>query len=155
MRSLDAWLNNRRSVSNADCRKMGINMIRTVKPALLVLSIVIGTTTACFAAQQDYHFEVPGQPIKAGHDASFAVKLTQTTTGKVLTNATIAQPKLHMVMGRMDMPVPVKTLSSDEKGNARFSADLSMYGEWTLDLSATIPGEKEPLNATTKFQVVK
>lgn len=58
-------------------------------------------------------------------------------------------------MGSMDMPVPVKALGQDDKGNARFSADLTRYGEWTLDLVASVPGEKEPVKTSVKFQVVK
>ncbi len=134
-------------------------MIRTFTSTMLVLSIAIGmvslTSTPSLAATQDYHFEVLGQPVKAGHDVSFVVQLTQSATGKAVPNVAITQPKLHMVMGDMDMPIPVKLLPPDEKGNDRFGADLSMYGEWTLDLTAAVPGENEPLTSSTHFQVIK
>jgi len=134
-------------------------MIRTLLRAILALLITVGSMglslSASFAASQDYSLEVLHQPIKAGQDASFSVQVKQVLSGKIVSEASISEPKLHMVMGSMDMPIAVKPISSDEKGIYRFGGNLTMYGEHTLDLTVTVPGEKEPIHTMIKFQVVR
>lgn len=134
-------------------------MTSTIRNVALVLLVVIGVATlssvTSFAATQDYRFEVLNQPISAGRDATISVQLAQASTNKPVTDATITSQKLHMIMGSMDMPANIQPLARDDKGNYRFSANLTMYGEWILDLVATIPGEKEPIKASLKIQVVK
>lgn len=134
---------------------MGIKMINSLKYTVLVALLVLGGTTMSLASAQDYQFEILGQPIKAAHDATIVVQVTQVSTHKPLTNPNITNQMLHMIMGTMDEPAKLHPLTPDEKGNVRFSADLTMYGEWTLDLSASVPSEKDPVKASLKFQVVK
>lgn len=107
------------------------------------------------AASADYKLEVIEQPVKAGKGAAFSVKISHTADGKVLSGAQIGDAKLHMPMGKMDMPAPVKFVEQDGNGFYRFSGDLTMYGEWVLDLSVTVPQEQSPVQASLKFQVVK
>ena len=134
-------------------------MIRTLLRATLALLITVGSMglflSASFAAPQDYSLEVLHQPVKAGQDASFSLQVKRVSSGKVISDAAISEPKLHMVMGSMDMPISVRPLSSEEKDIYRFGGNLTMYGEHTLDLTVTVPGEKEPIHTTIKFQVVK
>ena len=132
-------------------------MIRYLKNFALAVAVFAASLSVSSlpskAANDDYRFEVIDQPIKSGKEATFAVRL-QTSAGKPVT-ATITEQKLHMVMGSMDMPSPVKLLSSDKDGTHHFGAALTMYGEWTLDLTASIAGEKNPINSEVKFKVVK
>lgn len=107
------------------------------------------------AASSDYKIEVVGQPIKAGKEAPFSVRITHALDGKTISGTQIGDAKLHMVMGQMDMPAPVKFQEQEASGLYRFSGDLTMYGEWILDLSATPPGESTPVQTSLKFQVVK
>ena len=123
--------------------------------SFIVLFGISGVPASSHAAASDYRFDVLNQPVKAGQAASFSVRLTQVPTGKPVVDAVIVGQKLHMIMGGMDMPLPVKTLPSDEKGSYRFSADLTMYGEWTLDLTAKVTGEPQPIQTSVKVQVVK
>ncbi len=123
--------------------------------ALVILAVSSLLPATGFAASADYGFDVLAQPIKAGQGATIAVQITQTAIHRNVTNATITGSTLHMLMGSMDMPVKVQALPQDDKGNYRFSADLTMVGAWTLDLVAAIPGEKAPVKASLTVQVVK
>ena len=131
-------------------------MIRTLKLAALALIAVLGLApTAGFAATQDYRFELVNPTAHAGHDVPLGVRLIQVSTGKPVTGATI-EPKLHMLMGSMaPMPAQAKTLAPDANGNYQFACDITAPGDWTLDLSAQVPGETEPVTGMLKFQVVK
>ncbi len=134
-------------------------MFRTLKLAALALLIAVSGTNLIsvpsFAAAQDYRFELVDQTIHMGHDVSIAVRLTQISTGKTIANATITGQKLQMLMGDMGMPGLVKALTPDANGIYHFAGDVTMAGSWQLDLSATVPGEKEPVAGTLKFQAVK
>jgi YtkA-like len=142
-------------------------MIRTLKLTMLALLMIIGgasfISAASFAASHwpVYRFEIVDQTIHAGHDVVVNVRLIKTHNQapndyEVVTNATIADPKLQMLMnGMAPMPAQVKALPPDASGTYRFASDLTMAGDWQLDLSATVPGETEPVTGTLKFQVVK
>ena len=130
--------------------------IRALRQAMFLL-LLIGsfTPSIAFAAVTDYRFEIVAQPVKAGRDASFALQAIKVATGKPVAGLVVNEPKLHMVMGTMDMPSAVKSGVIDENGLAHFTGALTMYGEWTLDLTATLPEEKDALRTSVKFQVVK
>lgn len=129
----------------------GISMIKVMKTLAAAVFFTLLLQPA-FATPQDYRFEITGQPVKAGHDAVFAVRVTQLSTGKDVAFVPIATSRLHMVMGTRDEAVPFKALAAND---GRFSADLTMYGEWTFDVTATVAGEKEPVKESIKFQVAK
>ena len=130
-------------------------MIRTIIFATLALLVTIGGARQSHAATQDYRFERVDQTIHMGHDITVSVHLTQVSTGKTIANATITGQKLQMLMGGMTMPGQVKALTPDENGNYRFACDVTMAGAWQLDLSATVPGEQDPVHGTIKFSVVQ
>ena len=50
-----------------------------------------------------------------------------------------------------EMGGEVKFLNSPAPGLYRLMADVSMPGKWRLDLSATVPGEPEPVSGTVVF----
>jgi hypothetical protein len=134
-------------------------MTRILKLATLALLVAIGgaslTSASSLAATQDYRFELVDQTIHTGQDVPISVRLIQASTGKAVTGATI-EPKLHMLMGSMaPMPSRSKALEPDSKGNYQFACDVMESGDWMLDLSAQVPGEKEPVTGMLKFQVVK
>ncbi len=129
---------------------------RTLRHALLAAAFALIGMSALpapsIAAASDYRFEIANQPIKAGHDVPFTVNVTQVSNGGGVVGVTLSDPKLHMLMGSMDMPAPVAILNAE---NHQLKGDLTMYGEWTLDLTVTLPGEAEPVQASVKFQVEK
>jgi hypothetical protein len=130
-------------------------MIHLLKLTVLAFSILLGCANPSFAGAQDYRFEILNQPIKASQDAKLTVLVTQLSIQKQISNLQITSQNLHMMMGSMDAPAKIQALTPDATGALRFKADLTMVGEWTLDLTATAAGEKEPLKASLKFQVVK
>ena len=134
-------------------------MLRTLKLTVLALLIAIGGTglipVLSLAAAQDYRFELVDQTIHMGHDVPIAVRLLQVSTGKIIADATITGQKLQMLMGDMGMPGQVKAMTPDANGTYRFAGDVTMAGNWQLDLSATVPGKKEPIAGTLRFQAVK
>lgn len=130
-------------------------MQRSTLALLIALIGISALPSSGSAATSDYQFTIANQPVKAGHDVPFALLVKQVSSGKTATNVSISEPKLHMAMGSMDMPAKVKLLPDDDKGSIRLSGDLTMYGEWTLDLTASLPDEQEPFHTSVKFQVVK
>lgn len=136
-------------------------MIRILKLTMLALLVIIGSAslTAIPGSAADlpaYRFEIVDQTIHVGHGVAISVRLIQTSTGKTVTNATITEQKLLMMMGKMEpMPSPVKMLAPDVNGNYRFACDVVEPGDWELDLSAQIPNEKDLARGALKFKVVK
>ena len=142
-------------------------MTRTLKLTMLALLAVIGSASLIsipsLAASHwpVYRFEIVDQTIHAGHDVTVSVRLIQThnydpNDYKVVTNATITEQKLQMLMdGMAPMQAPVKALSPDANGNYRFACDVAAVGDWQLDLSAQVPSETDAVRGTLKLHVVK
>lgn len=135
-------------------------MVKNLKNALYVFLSILGVVSVVpmpsHAAEQGYRFEVVDQTIHAGSRVPISVRLVQTTTGKTVSNADMAEPKLAMRMaGMADMQGNAVKMTPDAQGNYRFAADVVAPGEWVLDLTARVKGEKEPVQGSLKFQVVK
>jgi len=129
-----------------------------MKHALKLIALALlfaGGATQSHAATQDYRFELTDQTVKMGHDVQINVRLVNSATNKPVTDATITEQKLVMLMGGTTMPSQVKALPADANGNYSFVSDLTMAGNWQLDLSAQVPSEKDPVHGFVKFQVVK
>lgn len=135
-------------------------MVQNVKSAFLVLLAVIALVTAMptssNAAVQEYRFEIVDQTIRAGGKVPIRVRLVQTATGKVISNADMADPKLVMRMaGMADMQGEAVKMAPDAEGNYRFAANVVAPGEWVLNLTARVQGVQEPIQGSLTFQVVK
>lgn len=133
-------------------------MFRNLKLMTLVVLLGLGVILAPalgLAETQKYNIELVEKSVKMGKAIPISVHITETATGKTITDATIAGQKLRMNMGTMTMPGDLTALPSDANGNFRFNCDLTMAGEWQLDLVAKIPGEKDPYLAMLKFEAVK
>ncbi|MDE1900597.1 MAG: FixH family protein [Alphaproteobacteria bacterium] len=129
--------------------------MKRILQSIVLAALVAGGAVQSHAATQDYRFEIAEPPVHMGHDAPVGVKLTNTVTGKPVTGAMITDQKLAMLMGGMAMPTAVKALLPDADGTYRFTGDVTMAGDWQLDLTAQVPGEKDPVHGTIKFQAVK
>jgi nitrogen fixation protein FixH len=80
----------------------------------------------------------------------------QTASGKTISNADIAEPKLVMRMaGMADMQGEAVKMTPDAEGNYRFAANVVAPGEWVLNLTAHVQGEKDAVQGSLTFQVVK
>jgi hypothetical protein len=122
-----------------------------VKGFVLAWVILSSSAAASFAASQDYKFDVVNQPVKAAHDAVIVVHVMPVPP----PTFSITSQNLHMAMGSVDAPAKITPLPQDANGDYRFSADLTMYGEWTLDLVATVADQPAPVKTSLKVQVVK
>ena len=132
------------------------NMKFTLFGLLAVIAVVCLAPASNHAAEQGYRFEVVDQTIHAGSKVPISVRLVQTTTGKAISDADMAEPKLKMRMsGMADMEGHAVKMTSDATGNYRFAADVVAPGEWILDLTARLKGEKEPIQGSLTLQVVK
>lgn len=132
------------------------NKFRQVLLVVGALFALLGLQSqAAHAVASDYRFEVVGQPVKAGKGAPFSVKIVKAADSASISGAQFGDINLHMPMGKMDMAAPVRFQEQDGNGHYRFNGDLTMYGKWILDLSATFPNEKDPVHASIKFEVVK
>lgn len=135
-------------------------MVQNVKNAffvfLAVIALIAVMPTLSPAAVQEYRFEIVDQTIPAGEKVPVRVRLVQTATGKTISNANMAEPKLAMRMaGMADMQGEAVKMTPDAEGNYRFAANVVAPGEWVLNLTAYVQGEKEPVQGSLTFQVVK
>ena len=132
----------------------------------MLAAVLISVSTAACAADRakDYRFEVVDQPVAVGAHTEFNVKLTNTSTGQPVENATISRGRIEMTMthpphkgsppGGMttEMGGELKVLGAQSPGLYRLMGDVAMPGTWKLDLSANIPGEPEAIDGTATFK---
>jgi hypothetical protein len=135
-------------------------MVQNMKNAFFVLLAVIVLVavmpTPSHAGAQEYRFEIVDQTIHAGGKVPIRVRLVQIATGKTISNADIAEPKLVMRMaGMADMQGEAVKMTPDAEGNYRFAANVVAPGEWVLNLTAHVQGEKDAVQGSLTFQVVK
>ena len=130
---------------------------------MIAAALISFSTAACATDRsQGYRFEVVDQPVAVSAHSEFDVKLTKTSTGQPVENATITESHLAMTMthtahkgppGLMttEMGGEVKFLGTPSPGLYRLMGDVSMPGTWKLDLAATVPGEAQPVEGTATF----
>jgi hypothetical protein len=134
---------------------------------LLASTVVIGlagVVSACASneSRSRYRFDVVNQPVPVNAHSTITVRLTDATTGQPVDGATISDARLTM---RMPSTVPpgkgispdrshseeVRFVGSSGVGQYGLISDVSMPGNWTLVLSATVPGEASPVEGSTRF----
>jgi hypothetical protein len=130
---------------------------RNLVGALLMGSLVAASAlSSALAASQDYRFELAQKQVKAGNDAQLAVRLIHVPSGKAVENAVIFQTRLDMSpMGMADMTSRATPVKADEPGLYKFRAPLSMEGDWSLQLSAKVPGETDTISGKVQFKAAK
>jgi hypothetical protein len=137
--------------------------IRRKISAFSVVAFVSLIAACASAKSSDYRFDVVDQPVAVGAHSEFDVRLTKVSTGQTVDKATIASTTLEMTHYRpsakgapggvrMPMAGDVKFLRSAGPGLYRFMGDVSMPGIWKLTVSASVPGESEPVDGTATFE---
>lgn len=133
---------------------------------MLAAALISFSSAACAAGRsQDYRFEVVDQPVAVSAHSEFNVKLTNTSTGQPVEDATITKSRLEMTMphtahkGPMPMSTEmggeVKPLGTPSPGLYRLMGDVSMPGTWKLNIVATVPGEAQPVEGTATFKAAR
>jgi hypothetical protein len=137
--------------------------LRPVIGALAVAAAFMASVAFAAGRSQDYRFEIVDQPVAVGAHTEITVKLSRASDGRPVADAKITRTHLEMTMkhpphkgtlpGGMAtaMGGEVKFLNSPTPGLYRLMANVSMPGKWTLDLTATVPGETEPVSGTVVF----
>lgn len=124
-----------------------------LQPATFWLNRVEAPHHLVMAAAADYRFEVVGQPIKTGTQATVTVRLVRVQTNQPVANAVIFQQRLEMSMqGMAPMSAVVGPAQPDGQGNYRFAVQTGMEGDWTLTIAARIQGESEVVRATLRVR---
>ena len=125
--------------------------------ALLGSVLSAAVSLSAFAAAPDYRFEATQSQVEAGRQASIAVRLIHTPSGKAVSGADLSapQPQFVMVMSPLGpMSSWASAVKEQAPGSYVVQADLSMGGDWLLTLQANVPGEKEPIRGTVPIKVV-
>lgn len=119
-------------------------MIRLGKVGAILLAgaVVAGVSTGAWADPKDYVFVPVAEHIQPSSAAPIAVRLIHAPTKKPVTDAIMIHSRLEMPMaGMAPMVGKVTPQAPDGKGVYPFVADLSMQGQWTLNLAAKVQGE--------------
>src|SRR6516162_5889649 len=121
------------------------------------LTTVIGlTASAALAGAGDYAFEPVNPEMKKGDDVTVAVRLTNKTTGKPVSDAVIFKTRVDMAPdGMAEMESAVSPLPSKEPGVYAFKTDLPMVGRYQVTLSAKVQGEPETVTGKVIVKATK
>jgi hypothetical protein len=112
--------------------------------------------TAAMAGAGDYVFEPVKSEMKKGDDVVVAIRLTNKTTGKPVTDAVIFKTRVDMAPDNMaDMESPVTPLPAPEPGVYAFKTDLPMAGHYQVTLSAKVQGEPETVTGKVIVKAFK
>jgi len=112
--------------------------------------------SAAMAGPSDYAFEPVNPEMKKGDDVSVAVRLTNKTTGKPVSDAVIFKTRVDMAPdGMAEMESAVSPLPSKEPGVYAFKTDLPMVGRYQVTLSAKVQGERETVSGKVIIKASK
>src|SRR6516164_6667149 len=111
----------------------------------VALSMAIGVTaSAAHAGAGDYAFEPVKAEMKKGDDVTVAVRLTNKTAGKPVSDAVIFKTRVDMAPdGMAEMESPIAPLPSKEPGVYSFKTDMPMAGRYQVTFSAKVQGEAD------------
>ena len=112
--------------------------------------------SAAMAGTSDYAFEPVNPEMKKGDDVTVAVRLTNKTTGKPVSDAVIFKTRVDMAPdGMAEMESAVSPLPSKEPGVYAFKTDLPMVGRYQVTLSAKVQGERETVSGKVIIKASK
>jgi len=112
--------------------------------------------SAAMAGPSDYAFEPVNPEMKKGDDDTVAVRLTNKTTGKPVSDAVIFKTRVDMAPdGMAEMESAVSPLPSKEPGVYAFKTDLPMVGRYQVTLSAKVQGERETVSGKVIIKASK
>ena len=126
-----------------------------ISAAALAMAIGLAVSTA-LAGANDYAFEPVSTEMKKGDDVTVAVRLTNKTTGKPVSDAVIFKSRVDMAPdGMAEMESPVTPLPSKEPGIYAFKTELPMAGRYQLSLSAKVQGEPQTVSGKVVITATK
>ena len=130
-------------------------MISKFCTAALAATLALAASAA-IAGAGDYTFEPVNPEMKKGDDVTVAVRLTNKTTGKPVSDAVIFKTRVDMAPdGMAEMESAVTPLPSKEPGVYAFKTDLPMAGRYQVTLSAKVQGEPETVTGKVVVKATK
>lgn len=130
-------------------------MLSRFSTAALAATFALAASTA-MAGAGDYVFEPVNPEMKKGDDVTLAVRLTNTQTGKPVSDAVIFKTRVDMAPdGMAEMESAVAALPSKEPGVYAFRTDLPMAGRYQVTLSAKVQGEPETITGKMIVKATK
>ena len=130
-------------------------MLSRLGTAALAATIAL-VASAAMAGPSDYAFEPVNPEMKKGDDVTVAVRLTNKTTGKPVSDAVIFKTRVDMAPdGMAEMESAVSPLPSKEPGVYAFKTDLPMAGRYQVTLSAKVQGERETVSGKVIIKASK
>ena len=101
--------------------------------------LLIAGISGANAAPQDYRFEIVDPPVRIGKDAAIGVRLVHAPSGRPIADASIIQSRVEMPMaGAPAMVVKTTPAQPDGKGVYRLKGEVTMEGDWVLNLAAKV-----------------
>lgn len=107
------------------------------------------------AAASDYNLVLVETTYPFGDGAVLELRLIDTRTNAPVEGAVIFATRLDMEPDSMEtMTSTVVALPGKEPGLYRFSADLTMDGNWRFSVAAKVQGEPETVQAQIVLEVL-
>ena len=139
----------------AAIRKGNLMTSKTLTKLAMATCVSLFAFGPALAASQDYKFEMVGEPVKSANATTIKVRLVHVADGKAVTGAKITETKFDMgPAGMAGMTAPAQ-ITSGEAGIYQVETKPSMAGKWALTLTATVPGESEPVKGMLAVGVAK
>lgn len=111
---------------------------------------------AAVAAAQDYRFEAAGPPVKSGKATVVKIRLVHLPDGKPVPGAVIFQTRFDMGPdGMASMTAPAKLVRSSDATLYQVELEPQMGGNWALNLSAKVQGERETVSGSVPITIPK
>jgi hypothetical protein len=140
--------------SASGCRRRHL-----MRKPLAFLSALLGFAWSVFpappllAAANDYRFEIVETTANVG-DTTVTLRLVDAN-GDPVETAIIYAVRLDMAPdGMAAMTAPLRPVEELGDGQYRFHADLTMEGNWRLQIAAKIQGEPETVTAELPLKVM-
>jgi hypothetical protein len=121
------------------------------------LAAAVGlAASAALAGAGDYALEPVKAEMKKGDDVIVAIRLSNKTTGKPVSDAVIFKTRVDMAPdGMAEMESPVTPLPAKEPGVYAFKTNLPVAGRYQLSLSAKVQGEPETVTGSVVIRASK
>lgn len=127
-------------------------------PTLIAAALAfaaIASVSAAHAGAKDYEFQPVAVDVKNASGAELAVRLLHKPTGRPVEGAVLLRTRLDMSPDGMGaMTAKHAAMPAAEPGVYRFKADLTMAGQWALQLQAKVQGEAETVERTVIFNAL-
>ncbi|MCO6416172.1 FixH family protein [Siccirubricoccus sp. KC 17139] len=119
---------------------------------------VAGCASAFQTSSESYRFELVDSQVRASDTGvQLRVRLVRLPDNRPVTGAEIYGQRLGMWMSGYKtttwrMTAAVGPAEAEGNGVYRLRAELPMAGEWSLSLSARVPGEARPVRGTVRVR---